>query len=128
LTNKDIEEHLRGNVFLATYCINLQNVSKFIVFEILDEDKYKLQITLNSLNIRAYYELNSYNAVFAWIFLQDELPTKIVFNFAQFILKKANINAKIYPNKEFATKESLGNSLELPLTFKIKRQKQNSFY
>jgi hypothetical protein len=44
LTNKEIEEHLRGQSFLATYCINLQNKSKFIAFEILDEDNlnYKL--------------------------------------------------------------------------------------
>ena len=36
---------------------------KVYSFEILDEDKYKLQITLNSLNIKAYYELNSYNGI-----------------------------------------------------------------
>ena len=30
-------------------------------------------------------------------------------------MKKANISAKLYPNKEFATKASLGHSLELPL-------------
>lgn len=127
LTNYQIEEHLRGNIFLATYCIDSKNLSKFIVFEILDEDKYKLQIALNSLNIRAYYELNSYNAVFAWIFLEEELPSKIVFNFAQFILKKANISAKIYPNKEFATKESLGNSLELPLHLKLRDKNKTVF-
>lgn len=127
LTNYQIEEHLRGNSFLATYCINLKNFSKFIVFEILDEDKYKLQITLNSLNIKAYYELNSYNGIFVWLFLQEELPSKIVFNFAQFIVKKTNINAKIYPNKEFATKENLGNSIELPLHLKLRDKNKTVF-
>ena len=48
LTNKEIEEHLRGNVFLATYCINQKNLSKFVVFEIANEDMFKLQIALNS--------------------------------------------------------------------------------
>ena len=33
-SNKEIEEHLRGNSFLATYCINQKNMSKFVVFEI----------------------------------------------------------------------------------------------
>ena len=127
LTNRQIEEHLRGNAFLASYCISSKNLSKFIVFEILDEDKYKLQITLNSLNIKAYYELNSYNGIFVWIFLQEELPSKIVFNFAQFIIKKANINAKIYPNKEFATKENLGNSIELPLHLKLRDKNKTVF-
>lgn len=126
-TNIQIEEHLRGNLFLATYCINQKNMSKFIAFEILDEDKFKLQIALNSLNIRAYYELDSNNSVVAWIFLQEEIPSKVAFNFATFILRKANISAKIYPNKEFATKESLGNSLELPLHLKNRDKNKTIF-
>ena len=127
LTNKEIEEHLRGNVFLATYCINQNNMSKFIVFEIADEDKFKLQIALNSLNIKAYYELSSYNSLFVWIFLQEEISSKIAFNFALYLLKKANISAKTYPNKEFATKESLGNSIELPLHLKHRDKNRTVF-
>lgn len=127
LTNREIEEHLRGNSFLATYCINQKNMSKFVVFEILDEDKFKLQIALNSLDIKAYYELSSYNSVFVWIFLEEELSSKIVFNFGTYILKKANISAKIYPNKEFATRESLGNSLELPLHLKFRDKNKTVF-
>lgn len=127
LTNKEIEEHLRGNFFLATFCINEKNMSKFIVFEINDSDKYKLQIALNSLNIRAYYELSSYNSLFVWIFLQEEISSKIVYSFILFILKKANISAKIYPNAEFATKESLGTHLELPLHLKNRDKNRTVF-
>ena len=126
-TNKEIEEHLRGNLFLATYCINQKNMSKFVVFEIADEDKFKIQIALNSLNIKAYYELDSNNSVVVWIFLEEEISSKVVFNFATFILRKANITAKIYPNKEFATKESLGNSLELPLHLKNRDKNRTVF-
>ena len=54
-TNKDIEEHLRGNLFLATYCINQKNMSKFVVFEIADEDKFKIQIQYKSFLIRITY-------------------------------------------------------------------------
>ena len=32
LTNKEIEEHLRGNVFLATYCINQKKSFKVCSF------------------------------------------------------------------------------------------------
>jgi hypothetical protein len=42
-------------------------------------------------------------------------------------LKKANINAKIYPNKEFATKENLGNSIELPLHLKLRDKNKTVF-
>lgn len=127
LTNKEIEAHLRGLIHLATYCIDSNNNSKFIVLEILDEDKFKLQIALNSLDIRAYYELNSYNSLFAWIFFEEEVPSKIVYNFALFILKKANIHAKTYPNKEFATKASLGHSIELPLHLKHREKNKTIF-
>ncbi len=127
LTNKEIEEHLRGQSFLATYCINNQNKSKFIAMQILDEDKFKLQIALNSINVRAYYELNSYNNLVAWIFLEEEISSKIVFNFAQFILKKANITGKIYPDREFATKATLGATLELPLHLENRNKNKTVF-
>ncbi|MGP2656464.1 TOTE conflict system archaeo-eukaryotic primase domain-containing protein [Malaciobacter sp. WC5094] len=127
LTNHDIETHLRGLSHLATYCIDSNNNSKFIAFEILDEDKFKLQIALNSLNIRAYYELNSYNSLIAWIFFQEPVSSKIVYNFGKFIMKKANISAKLYPNKEFATKASLGHSLELPLHLNYRKKNKTVF-
>lgn len=127
LTNYEIEEHLRGNLFLASYCINQKNMSKFVVFEIADEDKFKLQIALNSLNIKAYYELSSYNSLFVWVFFEEEISSKIAFNFALYLLKKANISAKTYPNKEFATKENLGNFIELPLHLKYRDKNRTVF-
>ena len=127
ITNYEIEEHLRGNLFLASYCINQKNMSKFVVFEIADEDKFKLQIALNSLNIKAYYELSSYNSLFVWVFFEEEISSKIAFNFALYLLKKANISAKTYPNKEFATKENLGNSIELPLHLKHRDKNRTVF-
>ncbi len=127
LTNYEVEEHLRGNLFLASYCINQKNMSKFVVFEIADEDKFKLQIALNSLNIKAYYELSSYNSLFVWVFLEEEISSKIAFNFALYLLKKANISAKTYPNKEFATKENLGNCIELPLHLKHRDKNRTVF-
>ncbi len=127
ITNYEIEEHLRGNLFLASYCINQKNMSKFVVFEIADEDKFKLQIALNSLNIKAYYELSSYNSLFVWVFFEEEISSKIAFNFALYLLKKANISAKTYPNKEFATKENLGNCIELPLHLKHRDKNRTVF-
>ncbi|MDN5113609.1 DEAD/DEAH box helicase [Aliarcobacter butzleri] len=127
ITNYEIEEHLRGNLFLASYCINQKNMSKFVVFEIADEDKFKLQIALNLLNIKAYYELSSYNSLFVWVFFEEEISSKIAFNFALYLLKKANISAKTYPNKEFATKENLGNCIELPLHLKHRDKNRTVF-
>jgi len=127
LTNKEIENHLRGLVHLATFCIDSNNMSKFLALEILDEDKFKLQITLNSLNVRAYYELNSYNSLIVWIFLEDSIETKIVYNFGKYLLKKASITAKLYPNNEFANNANLGSSLELPLYLKSRNKNKTVF-
>ena len=127
LTSKDVEDHLRGNVFLATYVIDSKNYSKYTVFELNSEDVFKFQIVLNELNIKAYYSLSSYNSLFAWIFFEEELSSKIAYNFALFLQKKANISAKLYPNKEFATKESLGTSLELPLQLQFRNKNRTVF-
>lgn len=127
LTNKEIESHLRGINQLATYCIDSNNESKFIAFEILDEDKFKLQSVFNSLNIKAYYELNSYNSLIVWIFFQENISSKIAYSFAQYIIKRANVSAKIFPNQEFATKENLGLSLELPLHLKYRKKNKTVF-
>jgi len=127
LTNKEIESHLRGLVHLATFCIDSNNMSKFLALEILDEDKFKLQIALNSLNIRAYYELNSYNSLIVWFFLEESIETKVVYNFGKYLLKKANINAKLYPNTEFVNKGNLGSSIELPLHLKSRNKNKTIF-
>lgn len=127
LTNKEVEEHLRGNIFLATYTIDNKNMLKFIVFELNSEDVFKLQRVLNELNIKGYYSLSSYNSLFAWIFFDDLISSKVAYNFALFLQKKANISAKLYPNKEFATKENLGFSLELPLQLKFRDKNRTVF-
>jgi superfamily II DNA or RNA helicase len=127
LTNKEIEAHLRGLIQLATFCIDSNNMSKFIALEILDEDKFKLQIAINSLNIRAYYELNSFNSLIVWIFLEESIETKTVYNFGKYLLKKANITAKMYPSNEFANNANLGLSLELPLHLKSRNKNKTVF-
>ena len=126
-TDDKIEEHLRGNEHFATYAINQNNECKFLVFEILDEDKFALQIALNSLGVKAYYEINSKNSILAWIFFEEYIFSKDVFNFANYVLNKANISAKTYPNKPFATKQSLGYPLELPLQLKYRNKNKTIF-
>jgi len=128
LTNKEIEEHLRGNIFLATYTINSNNMSKFAVFELNSEDMFKFQRVLNELNIKAYCSFSYYNSIFVWIFFDSLISSKIAFNFALFLQKRANISAKIYPNKEFATKENLGFALQLPLQLKFRDKNQTVFF
>ncbi|MEN5387140.1 DEAD/DEAH box helicase family protein [Aliarcobacter skirrowii] len=127
LTNKELEEHLRGNLFLASYLINKNQECSYVALELNSEDVFKLQRALQELNIEASYSLSSYNSVFAWIFFKEKIASKISFSFLYFLQKKANISAKIYPNSEFCTNEKLGNFIELPLQLEHRRKNRTVF-
>lgn len=126
-TNKDLEEHLRGNVFLASYLINKNQECKYVVLELNSEDVFRLQRALLELNIPVSYSLSSYNSIFAWIFFKEMISSKIAYSFLYFLQKKANISAKLYPNSEFATREKLGNYIELPLQLQYRNKNRTVF-
>lgn len=127
LTNKEIEEHLRGNIFLASYLINKNQECSYVVLELNSEDVFKIQKTLLELNIPASYSLSSYNSILVWIFFEEKISSKISYSFLYFLQKKANISAKIYPNSEFSTREKLGNCIELPLQLQYRNKNRTVF-
>ncbi|MCT7519975.1 DEAD/DEAH box helicase [Aliarcobacter cryaerophilus] len=127
LTNKDLEEHLRGNIFLASYLIDKKQECKYVVMELNSEDVFKLQRTLLELNISASYSLSSYNSIFAWIFFKEKISSNISFSFLYFLQKKANISVKLYPNSEFSTQEKLGSYIELPLQLFYRNKNRTVF-
>ena len=127
LTNKDLEEHLRGNIFLASYLIDKKQECKYVVLELNSEDVFKLQRALLELNIVASYSLSSYNSIFAWIFFKEKISSNISFSFLYFLQKKANITVKLYPNSEFSTQEKLGSYIELPLQLFYRNKNRTVF-
>ena len=127
LTNKDLEEHLRGNIFLASYLIDKKQECKYVVMELNSEDVFKLQRALLELNIMASYSLSSYNSIFAWIFFKEKISSNISFSFLYFLQKKANISVKLYPNSEFSTQEKLGSYIELPLQLFYRNKNRTVF-
>ncbi|MGJ0314425.1 TOTE conflict system archaeo-eukaryotic primase domain-containing protein [Aliarcobacter cryaerophilus] len=127
LTNRDLEEHLRGNIFLASYLIDKKQECKYVVLELNSEDVFKLQRALRELNISASYSLSSYNSIFAWIFFKEKISSNISFSFLYFLQKKANISVKLYPNSEFSTQEKLGSYIELPLQLFYRNKNRTVF-
>ena len=127
LTNKDLEEHLRGNIFLASYLIDKKQECKYVVLELNSEDVFKLQRALLELNISASYSLSSYNSIFAWIFFKEKISSNISFSFLYFLQKKANISVKLYPNSEFSTQEKLVSYIELPLQLFYRNKNRTVF-
>jgi len=128
LTNNDIEQHLRGQVQLASYLINKNNKSKYIVLEISKKDINYLKSNLNILKIDALYEYSSYNSILVWIFFEDLINAKNARKFAEYILKKSKITAKIYPNIDFVNNASLGDLIELPLHLKYRDENKTIFF
>jgi superfamily II DNA or RNA helicase len=128
LSNKDIELHLRGQHQLASYLINKENRSKYIVFEIADKQKDIWKNIFNNLSIDALFEFSSYNSVLIWVFFDEFIETKDAKKFATYILKKINTSAKIYPTQEFATNASLADCIELPLHWKFRDEQKTVFF
>lgn len=128
ISNKDIEAHLRGQIQLASYILNRANLCKYIILELLEDDIIKLEKVLSVLEVNAYYERTSYNSIFAWIFFEESIEAKLAKKFAESILRKSRISAKIYPTKEFVTNASLGDSIELPLHLKYRDEEKTSFF
>ncbi|WP_321468806.1 TOTE conflict system archaeo-eukaryotic primase domain-containing protein [Halarcobacter sp.] len=128
LTHKDLEAHLRGQVQIASYVIDKENKVKFVVFEILSSDIAKLLNSFSLLKANFLFEYSSYNSVFVWLFFETKISAKDSRKFAQYILRKANINAKIYPNKDFSTFASLEEPLELPLHLKFRDNNTTVFF
>ncbi|RXJ99013.1 helicase [Arcobacter sp. CECT 8989] len=128
LTNNEVELHLRGKVQLASYLINQTNKSKYIVLEVLEKDISKILKTFASIDIEALFEYSSYNSILVWVFFEKELETKSAKTFAQYILKKSNISAKIFPTKEFVTNGSFDEPIELPLHLKFRDSNKTVFF
>lgn len=128
LTNNEVELHLRGKVQLASYLINQVNKSKYIVLEVLEKDISKILKTFASIDIEALFEYSSYNSILVWVFFEKELETKSAKTFAQYILKKSNISAKIFPTKEFVTNGNFDEPIELPLHLKFRDSNKTVFF
>ncbi len=128
ITNADIESHLRGNIQLASYVLNKENLCKYVIFEINNIDIEKMHSILNSLKIIGYFEKSSYNSIFVWIFFESLIKGNLAKKFTQSILRKAQISAKTYPNKHFVTNASLGDSIELPLHLKFRDENKTCFF
>ncbi|WP_044416177.1 DEAD/DEAH box helicase [Halarcobacter anaerophilus] len=128
ITNKDLELHLRGQIHLASYLIDEQNRVKFIVLEILPKDIQRLLDTFSLLKEDFLFEYSSYGSVYVWLFFETKTSSKDARKFAQYILKKSNINAKLFPNKDFSTKAGLEEPIEIPLHLGFRNENKTVFF
>lgn len=127
LANKEIESHLRGLNFLATYPILYQNRCKFLVLEVRYKDAKKIENTIFKMGIDGYFEINSYGDFHIWIFFDQLIEAVYAKALAAKIFKESNVNGISYPNQDFANKSNLGREVALPLNLTYRETNKTVF-
>ncbi|MFA7091225.1 MAG: helicase, partial [Arcobacteraceae bacterium] len=127
LSNEAIESHLRGNEQLATYPIVQSSWCKFLVLKIIQEDNYKVQMSLNKYKLNGYFEVTSSNDYKVWLFFSSLVEAKFAKALGEMILHNAHVTGEIFPNQEFSNASNLGTYVELPLFLKHRQNNKTVF-
>ena len=136
-----IEKHLRGDIIIGIYPIQLDDRVNFLTFDFDKGDWFEDSIILlklcQSIDLPAYLERSkSGNGAHLWIFFSQPISAAKVREFGFTILEKAGIAGisgdnsgfdRIFPNQDFLQEGGLGNLVALPLQYHA-RQKGNTLF
>ena len=133
-----IEEHLRGDIIIGIYPIQLDDRVNFLAFDFDKgnwfEDSIILLKLCQSIDLPAYLERSkSGNGAHLWIFFSQSISAAKVREFGFTLLEKAGISGdksgfdRIFPNQDFLQEGGLGNLIALPLQYHA-RQKGNTLF
>lgn len=126
-----IEKHLKGEVTIGIYPIQLDDRVNFLVFyfdkENWFEDAKQLVKFCQSIDLTTYLERSrSGNGGHLWIFFSQSVSAAKVREFGFTLLEKASIAGisgdksgfdRIFPNQDFLQEGGLGNLIALPLQY-----------
>jgi len=124
LTEKDLQEHLKGIKTLGSYVITETGKCNFAVIDV-DGDPNKLD-SWKALSIKIFYIFPEFNRVLEssgrrgfhiWLFPKDPEPPAFLRELIKARFKLHNLrNIEIYPkqNKVDVLKKQLGNLIKLP--------------
>jgi len=136
-----IEEHLRGDIIIGIYPIQLDDRVNFLAFDFDKGNWFGDSIILlklcQSIDLPAYLERSkSGNGAHLWIFFSRSISAAKVREFGFTLLGKAGISDisgdksgfdRIFPNQDFLQEGGLGNLIALPLQYHA-RQKGNTLF
>jgi len=136
-----IEKHLRGDIIIGIYPIQLDGRVNFLAFDFDKgnwlEDSINLLKFCQSIDLAAYLERSkSGNGSHLWIFFSQPISAAKVREFGFTLLEKAGIASicgdksgfdRIFPNQDFLHDGGLGNLIALPLQYQA-RQKGNTLF
>lgn len=126
-----IEKHLKGEVTIGIYPIQLDDRVNFLVFDFDKEnwfeDAKQLVKFCQSIDLTTYLERSrSGNGGHLWIFFSQSVSAAKVREFGFTLLEKASIAGisgdksgfdRIFPNQDFLQEGGLGNLIALPLQY-----------
>lgn len=136
-----IEKHLKGEVTIGIYPIQLDDRVNFLVFDFDKENWFENAKRLikfcQSIDLPTYLERSrSGNGGHLWIFFSQSVSAAKVREFGFTLLEKAGIAGisgdksgfdRIFPNQDFLQEGGLGNLIALPLQYHA-RQKGNTLF
>ena len=136
-----IEKHLKGDVTIGIYPIQLDDRVNFLVFDFDKENWFEnaKQLTkfCQSIDLPAHLERSiSGNGGHLWIFFSQSVSAAKVREFGFTLLEKAGIVGisrdksgfdRIFPNQDFLQEGGLGNLIALPLQYHA-LQKGNTLF
>jgi len=136
-----IEKHLKGEVTIGIYPIQLDDRVNFLVFDFDKENWFENAKRLikfcQSIDLPTYLERSRLgNGGHLWIFFSQSVSAAKVREFGFTLLEKAGIAGisgdksgfdRIFPNQDFLQEGGLGNLIALPLQYHA-RQKGNTLF
>jgi superfamily II DNA or RNA helicase len=136
-----IEKHLRGDIIIGIYPLQIDDRVNFLAFDFDKENWFEnaKQLTkfCQSIDLPAHLERSiSGNGGHLWIFFSQSVSAAKVREFGFTLLEKAGIVGisrdksgfdRIFPNQDFLQEGGLGNLIALPLQYHA-RQKGNTLF
>jgi superfamily II DNA or RNA helicase len=136
-----IEKHLRGDIIIGIYPIQLDDRVNFLAFDFDKgnwlEDSIILLKFCQSIGLPAHLERSkSGNGAHLWIFFSQSISAAKIREFGFMLLEKAGIVGisgdksgfdRIFPNQDFLQEGGLGNLIALPLQYHARQKGNTSF-
>ncbi len=141
LTPSVVFDHLQGNTSIGVYQLNAEGKVKWLCFDIdfnkgetpNQKDAFEvtrqIQKELRDVGIFSMVENSTNKGIHVWVFLEEELPTHVLFTFGRWIMEEvtlpASMHVEVFPKQ--SSSKRLGNLVRLPFGIHKKTKKRTHF-
>lgn len=125
LTIHHLMRHLRGEITLGVYLLNVDGKAKFAVIDADDDEGFgKILDAQQSLGFPSYLE-RSRRGGHLWFFFEEPIAGKTAKNFGLEIAKTFSIEAEVFPKQ--SESQGPGSSIRMPFGIHKKTQQRYPF-